>query len=387
MWNMAKPRFEPLIEFVHSNKRDVSPRDRSRKAKTRGRHTPLCGEDVRDFYEAVISETTPSAPQTPSDQAERGSICNSEAKLANTKSHRKANGDSWETFGQCNVREAPSVSRVQHTSISNISKDDPKKTRHLEQQLLFRSQEGDVHSVEKAVTSGADINVQDLYGWTPLMCSAYAGHVAVAQTLLGLGADWDLCERKGRTARDLASKAGHGNIVKLIDDTIAHLQPFNDGSNSKQQVTNEESFFCEICKKHFSEETELSHRTSIVHLFNCQLKPKKHTSYLISESNIGYQMMLRSGWNADRGLGPQEEGQKYPVKTVLKRNREGLGAEQKSTPRVTHFPPRDVRAVAAVKPRGERRESLRSQSRRAIKRKERKDKEWERNLRRYMNSD
>ncbi|XP_046583501.1 G patch domain and ankyrin repeat-containing protein 1-like [Haliotis rubra] len=258
--------------------------------------------------------------------------------------------------------------------------------RQLEMQLLHRSQEGDLQSVEKAVISGADVNVQDLYGWMPLMCSAYAGHVGVVQTLLGLGADWDLCERKGRTARDLASKVGHGSIVKLIDATIAHLQSSNDGSSSNQQVTNEESFFCEICKRHFSEGTELSHRTSTVHLFNCQLKPKQ-TSYLISESNIGYQMMLRSGWNADRGLGPQEEGQKYPVKTVLKRNREGLGGERKSTPRVTHFPPRDVRAVATVKPRGERRESLRSQSRRAIKRKERKDKEWERNLRRYMNSD
>ncbi|XP_046366569.2 G patch domain and ankyrin repeat-containing protein 1-like isoform X2 [Haliotis rufescens] len=384
---MANPRFEPLIEFVHSNERDSSARNWNGRSKIRDRHTPLCGEDVRGFYEAVISETTPHVPKTSSQQTKRTKICDSKAKQTNTVNRSVANCVSWEkSDDKCNVSDAHSVSNVQHMSVSSISRDSDMKMRRLELRLLHKSQEGDVRGVEQAATSGANINVKDLYGWTPLMCSAYAGHMGVVQTLLGLGADWGLCERKGRTARDLANKVGHGSIVKLIDDTIADFQSSDDGSSSNQRVTNEEGFFCEICKRHFSEGTERSHKTSTVHLFNCQLKPKK-PSYLISESNVGYQMMLRSGWNADRGLGPREEGQKYPVKTVLKRNREGLGGEQKSTPRVTHFPPRDVRAVATVKPRGERRESLRSQSRRAIKRRERKDKEWERNLRRYMNSD
>jgi hypothetical protein len=36
-------------------------------------------------------------------------------------------------------------------------------------------------------------------------------------------------------------------------------------------------------------------------------------------------MMLRSGWDGRKGLGPEGQGQRYPVKTILKKDRKCLG--------------------------------------------------------------
>ena len=56
----------------------------------------------------------------------------------------------------------------------------------------------------------------------------------------------------------------------------------------------------------------------------------------ISQSNKGYQMLQKLGWTEDSGLGIQEQGRMEPVKTVLKKDRKGLG-RSKEKARVTHF--------------------------------------------------
>ena len=63
-------------------------------------------------------------------------------------------------------------------------------------------------------------------------------------------------------------------------------------------------------------------------------------------------MMLSGGWDKKSGLGPSGSGKLYPVKTILKRDRTGLGLERESgikvTPKVTHFDARDVAGVSDV---------------------------------------
>ena len=59
-------------------------------------------------------------------------------------------------------------------------------------------------------------------------------------------------------------------------------------------------------------------------------------------------MMLRSGWQPEKGLGSEGQGQKFPVKTVLKRDRQGLGVEKESRAKVTHFGPKDTASVETV---------------------------------------
>ncbi|CAG5101374.1 Similar to Gpank1: G patch domain and ankyrin repeat-containing protein 1 (Mus musculus) [Cotesia congregata] len=52
--------------------------------------------------------------------------------------------------------------------------------------------------------------------------------------------------------------------------------------------------------------------------------------------------MLNNGWNDRNGLGPYGSGLKYPVKTILKRDRRGLGEKPYQKPKITHFKSNDI---------------------------------------------
>lgn len=83
-------------------------------------------------------------------------------------------------------------------------------------------------------------------------------------------------------------------------------------------------------------------------------------------------------------------GRKYPVKTFLKRDRLGLGNKGSQQARVTHFGPNDHSAVKRKKDltkQGEKKEVRKKISRRERLAKEKKEKNWERNMRIYMNSE
>lgn len=81
------------------------------------------------------------------------------------------------------------------------------------------------------------------------------------------------------------------------------------------------------------------------------------------------------------GLGPRGEGRANPIPTVLKRDQEGLGYRSAPQPRVTHFPARDTRAVSGI----ERVPRVATLSQRENRKREEKDRAWERDLRLYMN--
>ena len=42
--------------------------------------------------------------------------------------------------------------------------------------------------------------------------------------------------------------------------------------------------------------------------------------------NVGYQLMRKGGWDGHSGLGGHNEGRLFPVKSVLKADREGFKA-------------------------------------------------------------
>ena len=89
------------------------------------------------------------------------------------------------------------------------------------------------------------------------------------------------------------------------------------------------------------------------------------------------------------GLGPAGMGRKFPVKTVLKRDRLGLRSKGGDQARVTHFGPNDYSAVKRkkVNSKVKQKSNPRRISRRERLNKEKREKNWERNMRIYMNSD
>ena len=90
------------------------------------------------------------------------------------------------------------------------------------------------------------------------------------------------------------------------------------------------------------------------------------------------------------GLGPAGVGRKYPVKTVLKRDRLGFGNKGCQPARVTHFGPHDhssVKRRKSITEKEKNRGTMRKTCRRERVAKEKKEKNWERNMRIYMNTE
>lgn len=141
-----------------------------------------------------------------------------------------------------------------------------------------------------------------------------------------------------------------------------------------------------MCQSHYSEDTVALHERSTAHLFNRQ-DPLPPTRYHIPENNVGFQLMVKGGWDQEAGLGPEGAGRRFPIQTVLKRDQKGLGFHSNLKPKVTHFNAHDRSAVEQPKGQRPRTERAATVGKREARRREAKAKAWERNLRTYMNID
>ena len=244
-----------------------------------------------------------------------------------------------------------------------------------------------------------DVNMQDNFRWTMLMVAAYAGHMEIVEHLLEMGARWRDYVHKGMNAADLARSKGYHEIADLIESSdceghhsgeqeripLSSSEPLSRKQlheDSTKRAKRERSFYCDSCKTTVSSSHEGTHNTSIAHLYSDPRGTPSGTSYGIPESNRGFQMLLRSGWDRDRGLGPQRQGHKFPVKTVLKQDRLGLGLGEAKA-RVTHFSAHDKKAIYTHRDRYKKAQP--SKKKKDILQEKNKDSQWERRLRTVMN--
>lgn len=68
--------------------------------------------------------------------------------------------------------------------------------------------------------SGADINIQNKRGDTPLHLSSYRGYIEIVTLLQQVHANLDIKNEKGRTAAEEAQGNGHPNIANLLKKAI-----------------------------------------------------------------------------------------------------------------------------------------------------------------------
>ena len=265
------------------------------------------------------------------------------------------------------------------------------KTVPTVSQVFGYVQEGDLGKLQTALSSGAcDVNTTDQFNWTLLMSAAHAGHAHIVEHLLSAGAEWrERVDRSGCTAVDLALRAGHTTLASLIETYTEPTITRNGDDTERRQGRESTAYFCEKCQQRVTDSPAQRHTTSTLHQFSCQHSIRSpHTSYVIPRTNRGYQLMLKSGWDPEKGLGCDKEGRKYPVKTVLKQDRLGFGqTDERLTqgrPKVTHFAAFDERAVRRRSERIERGRYLRK---RDIVAAARKDRDWEVRMRRYMNTE
>ncbi|GAV09091.1 hypothetical protein RvY_18688 [Ramazzottius varieornatus] len=237
------------------------------------------------------------------------------------------------------------------TSNNDVQRSPTLKPKLSLAEFLKCAAENDVSIISKYVAAGFDLDAEDLFGWTALMCAAQRGSFETIRLLALSGADYRKANRKNQTAKDLALITGvtmsstHANVIAYLtelekytsfDAMEAELSNEPDGSQESQPS---KPFFCPTCGVTFHETTTADHQTSILHQLNTGSQPTR-TLYGLSEFNIGFRMLKKAGWDSEKGLGVDQTGRKFPLATVFKRNRHGLGHGQsmKETPRVTHYP-------------------------------------------------
>ncbi|XP_077187272.1 G patch domain and ankyrin repeat-containing protein 1 [Paroedura picta] len=278
-------------------------------------------------------------------------------------------------------RKAPSARRLAAEAIRTQNPPAQTDTRKGNQ-LLKAAQEGNLKALRALVEKdGCDVNYRDDFYWTATMCAAYAGQAEAVRYLVSQGAAWvGVCETQGRDAEDLAEEAGHQEVVEILQE-YGRPRVKEEPSSSQTPPLRK---YCTVCQIHYSEDTVALHERSTAHLFN-RRDPLPPTRYHIPENNVGFQLMVKGGWDQEAGLGPEGAGRKFPIQTVLKRDQKGLGFRSDLRPKVTHFDAHDRSAVEQPQGQRPRKERAATVAKREARRREANT--WERNFRTYMNLD
>jgi len=83
-------------------------------------------------------------------------------------------------------------------------------------QALLTQDEIDYDIIRLFLEKGANPNLANKNGKTPLMNAAYKGNLTIVKMLLEFGADPNLKDSKGQSALDSAQKKSHQNIIQLL---------------------------------------------------------------------------------------------------------------------------------------------------------------------------
>ncbi|XP_061768343.1 G patch domain and ankyrin repeat-containing protein 1 [Nerophis ophidion] len=332
---------------------------------SRGPSIATCsGNEARQFYEHVIRDV----------KVEEGTS----RTQCGRRHHRRHTGSSRrnraaDTRIRTERRAAGSTPR-REVAQGHIISNTARSLELLGLKLLRCAQEGDLAAVRDLLSKGVDINFQDTFFWTGLMCASWSGQRAVVRLLLEQGAAWvGVVDTRGRDARDLALEAGHRGVLEELDNYGRSPSPPRQTNDSALQPQ-----WCNECHSSYTGSPS-SHFSSTLHQF-IQQRPPPAPYICLPPSSNSYKMMLRSGWQPGRGLGPEGEGPKLPVATVLKRDHKGLGYGKTKRPRVTHFKAGDRDAVKGH--RAEKEEKGRKGKTKEESRiNELKDKNWERDFR------
>ncbi|XP_063536884.1 G patch domain and ankyrin repeat-containing protein 1 homolog [Cydia strobilella] len=206
--------------------------------------------------------------------------------------------------------------------------DDPVSNKDL----FIAVQNNDIDTTKEALELSPDkINIIDDYGWSLLMIACQANSIDTVKELLKRGIDTTIRDKAGNSAQSLVIQ--NKNLI-LADILISHKRKKEEEIKIKVQSKTKvklKEFHCLVCNQAYPDEQE--HLSSTIHNINASKGKKILSNYAIPQTNRGYQIMLKAGWDRDSGLGPEGTGKRYPIKTVQKKDRKGLGNVNKEEPK------------------------------------------------------
>ncbi|XP_034044084.1 G patch domain and ankyrin repeat-containing protein 1 [Thalassophryne amazonica] len=361
------------LGFTPASEQDIFRIETNRQSRFETK-TILSGEEARQFYENLTKDDTQEDDTGTSQGANKSTNAN------NGQKYRKSNGRVRRQIGADETHQVQAGDLVERGVRSeDIHRRDVTirqsiiSERSVELQglrLLRCAHEGDITRLKDLLSKGADINFQDNFFWTAVMCASWSGQRAAVRMLLQRGAAWvGVVDMQGRDAKDLALAAGHSGVLEEFEN-------YGRSTKKPRYRSNPQRLWCDVCCNHFSGRLS-SHLSSTLHQFSLR-RPPPTPHYCLPPSSASYKMMVRCGWKPGTGLGPEGVGPNQPVPTVLKRDQGGLGYGQTKRPKVTHFLARDYDAVK--QPSKEMREG-REQRKQETKQREEKGWNWERDFR------
>jgi len=101
--------------------------------------------------------------------------------------------------------------------------------------LILASWEGNLNILKKLVSGGADVNHADNKGQTSLMDAAEKGHSDIVSGYWALGVDVDAKNAKGETAFELALREGHQEIYLFLEERMSNQKDIDSAIASVER--------------------------------------------------------------------------------------------------------------------------------------------------------
>ena len=111
-------------------------------------------------------------------------------------------------------------------------------SRHSDAPLLVTIRNGDLSEFQKTLRSGANLDVKDGRGCTPLHVAVLTGRAQILDALLDRNVEVDAQDAAGRTALNLAAEQG---IPETVEKLLAHganpdIHPFDEPGSLNQAL-------------------------------------------------------------------------------------------------------------------------------------------------------
>jgi type VI protein secretion system component VasK len=120
----------------------------------------------------------------------------------------------------CGVLFPAVIGRMRPERVTTPQKPSPAiaQPTSTDQKLILAAASGDIRAVKRLISEGADVNVRDEHGWTPLMHAALADQERAVVVLMMGGANERAINRESKTPLMLAVERGAGTAARTLVD-------------------------------------------------------------------------------------------------------------------------------------------------------------------------